>query len=235
MADETTAMVLVPREPNYAMLRAVENEFAVRIDDPSATAVSLSREETRGIWAIMLAASPAVCDPAQVGGSVGPAAGFSLFLDPKAAGMLSDFIGDVDDDREASAIVLSIGEVEGDGNEPAEYGLRVTMADYPEEGSIVLVEMDRAALGGSRETTPTNHQDVARSLADQINRAVEVFGSLRRMSEVLDIDVGYLSRLRSGEKTEPGDDILKKLGLRRVVAYEPIYKATPLAPRTKSA
>lgn len=43
--------------------------------------------------------------------------------------------------------------------------------------------------------------------------------SLRHMADQLGIDAGYLSRLRSGEKTEPSDEVLRKLGLRRVVYY----------------
>lgn len=88
-------------------------------------------------------------------------------------------------------------------------------------------------VGGAPAVVPAG--DAVRTLAEQIDAMVRLFGSLRRMSEMLGIDVGYLSRLRSGEKTDPSDEILKTLGLRRVVTYEPIYRATPLTPRTKSA
>jgi transcriptional regulator with XRE-family HTH domain len=43
--------------------------------------------------------------------------------------------------------------------------------------------------------------------------------SLRELAANLCIDAGYLSRLRSGEKTEPSEEVLRKLGLRRVVYY----------------
>jgi len=78
----------------------------------------------------------------------------------------------------------------------------------------------------------------AASLPEHINRIVAVFGSLRKMAEALDIDVGYLSRLRSGEKTDPSDEVLRVLGLRKTViyarAYAGTYAASLLIQRTKS-
>lgn len=72
----------------------------------------------------------------------------------------------------------------------------------------------------------------------QIERISEAFGSLRRMADALDIDVGYLSRLKSGEKDDPSDEVLRKLGLIRIVTYAKAYNgpktATKLWPRTKS-
>jgi transcriptional regulator with XRE-family HTH domain len=44
--------------------------------------------------------------------------------------------------------------------------------------------------------------------------------TLREMAAHLGIDHTYLHRLRTGEKTEPSDEVLRKLGLRRVVTYE---------------
>lgn len=58
------------------------------------------------------------------------------------------------------------------------------------------------------------------SLCDRINRLVQQHGSLRAVARVTEIDVGYLSRLRSGEKVNPENDKLRRLGLRRVVNYE---------------
>jgi hypothetical protein len=43
---------------------------------------------------------------------------------------------------------------------------------------------------------------------------------LNAAARVLKVDAGYLSRLASGEKDNPGDDLLRKLKLRRVVTYE---------------
>lgn len=58
------------------------------------------------------------------------------------------------------------------------------------------------------------------SLQDYIEYQLLRMGcSLRHMADMLGIDAGYLSRLRSGEKTEPSEEVLRKLGLRRVVYY----------------
>ena len=77
------------------------------------------------------------------------------------------------------------------------------------------------------------------TLPGRINYLVGVCGSLRAVAAVTGLDVGYLSRLRSGEKSEPTKDTLAKLGLRKVVIYEridpPPAVATELHPRTKSA
>lgn len=77
------------------------------------------------------------------------------------------------------------------------------------------------------------------TLPEHIDRIAAVFGSLRKMSEALEIDVGYLSRLRSGEKSDPSDEVLATLGLRKTVTYtrthSGTYEPTPLIPRTRSA
>lgn len=78
------------------------------------------------------------------------------------------------------------------------------------------------------------------SLQERIAQLVGLFGSLREVANVLEIDVGYLSRLSSGAKVNPSDAVLKKLDLRQVVTYERLtpntrtFKATPLIARTKS-
>ena len=59
-------------------------------------------------------------------------------------------------------------------------------------------------------------------LAERIEQLVRKHGSLRALARVTQIDVGYLSRLRSGEKMNPDKDKLRRLGLRRVVSYERI-------------
>lgn len=58
------------------------------------------------------------------------------------------------------------------------------------------------------------------TLQERINELVQQHGSLRAVARVTEIDVGYLSRLRSGEKARPEVDKLRRLGLRRVVSYE---------------
>lgn len=58
------------------------------------------------------------------------------------------------------------------------------------------------------------------TLYDRIEQLVAQHGSLRAVARVTEIDVGYLSRLRSGEKVNPEKDKLRRLGLRRIVGYE---------------
>jgi len=67
------------------------------------------------------------------------------------------------------------------------------------------------------------------TLKERIDQLVQQHGSLRAVARVTEIDVGYLSRLRAGEKVNPEKAKLLRLGLRRVVSYEAI------APRTTRA
>lgn len=65
------------------------------------------------------------------------------------------------------------------------------------------------------------------TLQERIDELVAQHGSLRAVARVTDIDVGYLSRLRAGEKANPEKDKLRRLGLRRVVSYEPLKAPNP--------
>lgn len=58
------------------------------------------------------------------------------------------------------------------------------------------------------------------TLPERIAQLVAQHGSLRAVARVTEIDVSYLSRLKSGEKVNPEKDKLRRLGLRRVVNYE---------------
>lgn len=58
------------------------------------------------------------------------------------------------------------------------------------------------------------------TLQERIDQLVAQHGGLRAVSRVTEIEVSYLSRLRSGEKVNPLKDKLRRLGLRRVVSYE---------------
>lgn len=58
------------------------------------------------------------------------------------------------------------------------------------------------------------------TLQDRIDELVAQHGSLRAVARVTEIDVGYLSRLRTGYKANPEKDKLRRLGLRRVVTFE---------------
>lgn len=57
-----------------------------------------------------------------------------------------------------------------------------------------------------------------------IQRLVNRAGSLRAAARVLEIDAGYLCRLRAGDKVSPDDALLRKLGLRRVTTYRRILE-----------
>jgi hypothetical protein len=58
------------------------------------------------------------------------------------------------------------------------------------------------------------------TLQERIDQLVVQHGSLRAVARVTEIDAGYLSRLRAGEKVNPQKDYLRRLGLRRVVTFE---------------
>lgn len=59
-------------------------------------------------------------------------------------------------------------------------------------------------------------------LRRRIQELAKQHGSLRAAARVLEVDAGYLSRLQSGEKDNCDDNILRKMGLRRIVNYERI-------------
>lgn len=65
------------------------------------------------------------------------------------------------------------------------------------------------------------------TLAERIDELVQQHGSLRAVARATDIDVGYLSRLRAGEKVRPESPVLQSLGLRRVVSYERLKTPNP--------
>jgi hypothetical protein len=68
--------------------------------------------------------------------------------------------------------------------------------------------------------TPKNVDFGYTSLADRITALTDAHGSLRQLADALGEDAGYLSRLRSGEKDNPSDEVLQKLGLVKVVKYQ---------------
>lgn len=58
------------------------------------------------------------------------------------------------------------------------------------------------------------------TLRQRIDELVAIHGTLRATARVLMTDAAYLHRLRAGEKTEPGDPLLRRMGLREVRMYE---------------
>lgn len=61
---------------------------------------------------------------------------------------------------------------------------------------------------------------MAVTLAKRVDELVEKHGSLRNAAKVLGTDAGYLSRIRSGQKTGASAQLLRRMGLRKVVTYE---------------
>lgn len=53
---------------------------------------------------------------------------------------------------------------------------------------------------------------------------VDLYGSYRKAEEKLGINFAYLHRLATGDKTDPTDEVLAKLKLRRRTGIEP-YEA----------
>lgn len=58
---------------------------------------------------------------------------------------------------------------------------------------------------------------------NEIQSAVEAlvkhYGSYRAVESAIGVNYAYLWRLRKGEKTEPSDDVLRKIGLVKSVTY----------------
>lgn len=57
-------------------------------------------------------------------------------------------------------------------------------------------------------------------LQERIKKLAKHHGSMRVLGRVLETDHTYLSRLSTGEKNDPGEELLRKLKLRRVITYE---------------
>ena len=68
------------------------------------------------------------------------------------------------------------------------------------------------------------------TLAKRIGELAEKHGSLRAAARVLQIDHAYLWRLANGQKDNPDQALLRKLGLRQVVLYERTDAAPVTAP-----
>lgn len=56
-------------------------------------------------------------------------------------------------------------------------------------------------------------------LAERVKSLEALHGGLRSAARSTGIDVSYLKRLRDGDKTNPSDETLDKLGLKKVVIY----------------
>jgi hypothetical protein len=59
---------------------------------------------------------------------------------------------------------------------------------------------------------------MSENIPQRISQLVDRHGSLRAAARAISLDVGYLSRLKSGEKYNPSARVLKKLGIKKVVS-----------------
>lgn len=57
------------------------------------------------------------------------------------------------------------------------------------------------------------------SVAQRIQELAEVHGSVKDVANYLGVNGVYLQRLANDSKTSPSEDVLKKLGLQRIVSY----------------
>lgn len=108
-----------------------------------------------------------------------------------------------------------------EGYEVAEENLQGWLAD-------MIADPHYGALFRREKTADGKLVDHSLPIAMSIEVAEEEHGSLRAAAKALGIDAGYLSRLKSGEKINPGDDVLAALGLERVT----MYRAMPASPTT---
>lgn len=95
-----------------------------------------------------------------------------------------------------------------------------------------IIRLANRVVGSGRRDNDWNYIQFARALlasapempnplAGRIDELIQVYGSLRELAAVIQVDVSYLSRLRSGEAKNPSDDVLRKLGLQQCVVYLP--------------
>lgn len=72
------------------------------------------------------------------------------------------------------------------------------------------------------------------TLQERVRELVEQHDNLRKAARAIQVEPSYLQRLGNGEKVNPSADVLRKLGLRRVVTYE-LHFDRRVAPATKAA
>lgn len=62
------------------------------------------------------------------------------------------------------------------------------------------------------------------TLQQRVGELIAQHGTLRAAARAIQVEVSYLSRLERGEKQNPSELTLRRMGLREVVAYERITK-----------
>jgi hypothetical protein len=68
-------------------------------------------------------------------------------------------------------------------------------------------------------TTP-NEQRARELLAALIAKQAKRAGGIRALSRKTGLGAGYLSRLSRGEKSNPTDECLSRLGIQRITTYK---------------
>lgn len=61
---------------------------------------------------------------------------------------------------------------------------------------------------------------ISNNLVRRISQLEYQHGSLREAARAVGLSVSYLTRLANGQRPNPSDEALRKLGLQRVVSYE---------------
>lgn len=135
-------------------------------------------------------------------------------LDSDAAAMLRHFIGD----GEASQIVLDVGDVQVDEGLAVRHGLRVTLTEYPDEGSVLLCEIPRLNLTQefvdrvTSDSAPDSPDVIGAGIAAPSAPAgvVKVEGLLPRdtldsgYNQCIDVAINALTYLSSSERPSGG-------------------------------
>lgn len=62
-------------------------------------------------------------------------------------------------------------------------------------------------------------------LRSRIEALTEKYGGITKAGKAIKVDTGYLVRLRDGEKRNPSDETLFKLGLVKVITYKKLSNA----------
>ena len=99
---------------------------------------------------------------------------------------------------------------------PEEAGKAVTPFPFVQQHSQTepADEIDFTSPGDD-EPSSVERTTVSR----RIEELVEQYGSIKEVANHLGVGAAYLHRLANGSKTSPSEDVIKKLGLRRIVSY----------------
>ena len=71
-------------------------------------------------------------------------------------------------------------------------------------------------------TAASEYTRAMSEIQNAVELAIEKHGGLRKAARALNIEVSYFWRLRHGDKSNPSDKVLRKLGLAREIEYRRI-------------